>query len=141
MRSCLRHAAAGDLHEPEVIAAQARRMLQGSRGPGAGGRVRRQLARFPPFRGNRHRRSRAFPAFTDELRQAMFEEPVRFLLDVFQTNRPILDLLYAKRHVRESRPGQALRHPGVGGRRGRVGAGRRTPIAMIAAACCRWRRF
>ena len=29
-----------------------------------------------------------FPAFTDELREAMFEEPVRFLLDVFQT-RPL----------------------------------------------------
>ena len=58
----LAHAAAGDLHEPEVIAAQARRMLQDPRARGAGGRVRRQLARFPPFRGNQHRRSRAFPS-------------------------------------------------------------------------------
>ena len=36
-----------------------------------------------------------FPAFTNDLREAMFEEPVRFLLDVFQTNRPVLDMLYA----------------------------------------------
>ena len=37
-----------------------------------------------------------FPTFTNELRQAMFEEPVRLLLDVIQHDRPVLDLLYAK---------------------------------------------
>jgi hypothetical protein len=37
-----------------------------------------------------------FPSFNDELRDAMFEEPVRFLLDVFRRNRSILDLLYAR---------------------------------------------
>jgi hypothetical protein len=36
-----------------------------------------------------------FPAFTNELRQAMFEEPVRFFLDVVTRDRPVLDLLYA----------------------------------------------
>src|SRR5437762_1352448 len=35
-----------------------------------------------------------FPAFTNELRQAMFEEPVRYLVDVAQRNRSVLDLLY-----------------------------------------------
>ena len=35
-----------------------------------------------------------FPQFTDELRQAMFEEPVRYLSDVIQRDRSILDLLY-----------------------------------------------
>ena len=39
----------GDLHEPKVIAAQARRMLKDPRIRGAGRGVRRQLARFPPF--------------------------------------------------------------------------------------------
>jgi hypothetical protein len=37
-----------------------------------------------------------FPAFTNELRQAMFEEPVRFFLDVARADRPVLDFLYAK---------------------------------------------
>jgi hypothetical protein len=37
-----------------------------------------------------------FPAFDNDLRQAMFEEPVRFLTDLIQHNRPTLDLLYAK---------------------------------------------
>src|SRR5262249_4635043 len=35
-----------------------------------------------------------FPTFTNELRQAMFEEPVRYFIDVAQRNRSVLDLLY-----------------------------------------------
>ena len=87
--SCWRHAAAGDLHKPDVITAQARRMLQGSAHPRAGGRVRRQLARLPPLRRSIDTVDRErFPAFTNELREAMFEEPVRLLLDVFQHEPP-----------------------------------------------------
>ena len=92
----MQHAAAGDLHQPEVIAAQAKRMLQDPR--------IRALA--VEFGGNwldirdfaqigtvdRER----FATFSDELRDAMFEEPIRFLLDVFQRNRSILDFLYAR---------------------------------------------
>jgi hypothetical protein len=36
-----------------------------------------------------------FPAFNDELRRAMFEEPVRFFVDVAQSDRPVLDFLFA----------------------------------------------
>jgi hypothetical protein len=35
-----------------------------------------------------------FPTFTNELRQAMFEEPIRYFIDVVQQNRSILDLVY-----------------------------------------------
>jgi hypothetical protein len=35
-----------------------------------------------------------FPSFTNELRQAMFEEPIRYFVDVVQRNRSVLDLLY-----------------------------------------------
>jgi hypothetical protein len=35
-----------------------------------------------------------FPAFDDELRQAMFEEPVRLIEDALQNNRSVLDLIY-----------------------------------------------
>jgi mono/diheme cytochrome c family protein len=91
-----RHAAAGDLHQPEVMKAQARRMLQDARsralamefgGNWLGIRDFDQIGTVDRAR---------FPAFTDELKAAMFEEPVRFLLDVFQRNRPILDFLYAR---------------------------------------------
>ena len=33
----------------------------------------------------------------------MFEEPIRYFIDVAQRNRSVLDLLYGKRHLRESR--------------------------------------
>ncbi|MBM3458064.1 MAG: DUF1588 domain-containing protein, partial [Armatimonadetes bacterium] len=37
-----------------------------------------------------------FPSFDDALRTAMFQEPVHFFLDLFQQDRPVLDLLYGK---------------------------------------------
>ena len=92
----LQHAAAGDLRKPEVIKAQARRMLQDPR-------IRALAVEFGgnwlDFRDFGHigtvDRER-FPSFSDELREAMFEEPVHFLLDVFRNNRSILDFLYAR---------------------------------------------
>ena len=50
-----------------------------------------------------------FPEFTNELREAMFEEPIRFIDDV-DSQRP-LGARYAVRqlHVRQSRAGEALR--------------------------------
>lgn len=35
-----------------------------------------------------------FPAFTNELRDAMFEEPIRLIDEVIRHDRPLLDLLY-----------------------------------------------
>jgi hypothetical protein len=35
-----------------------------------------------------------FPAFTNELREAMFQEPIRLLSEVIRNDRPVLDLLY-----------------------------------------------
>ena len=84
----LRHAAAGDLHEPEVIAAQARRMLQDPRTRALAVEFGGNWLDFRRFEEINTVDRERFPAFTDELRQAMFEEPIRFLLDVFQTNRP-----------------------------------------------------
>jgi hypothetical protein len=37
-----------------------------------------------------------FPTFTNELRTAMFEEPIRFLADVVRSDRSVLELLYGK---------------------------------------------
>jgi hypothetical protein len=35
-----------------------------------------------------------FPSFTNELRQAMFEEPIRYFVDIAQRDRSVLDVLY-----------------------------------------------
>jgi hypothetical protein len=90
----LAHATAGDLHRPDMLTAQTRRMLRDAR-------VRRLATEFGgnwlDFRRFEEHNSvdrGRFPSFTNELRQAMFEEPVRYLVDVAQRNRSVLDLLY-----------------------------------------------
>src|SRR5207302_2451839 len=92
----LAHAAAGDLHRPEVLTAQARRMLRDPR-------VRRLATEFlgnwldvRRFEEHNSVDRDRFPSFTLELRQAMFEEPVRYFVDVAQRDRPVLDLLHGK---------------------------------------------
>jgi hypothetical protein len=90
----MKHAAAGDLQKPDVLAAQARRMMQH--------RHVRQLA--TEFAGNwldirRFEEHNAvdrerFPVFTSQLREAMFEEPIRFVQDVMQRDGSVLDFLY-----------------------------------------------
>lgn len=92
----LAKASAGELRKPEVLAAQARRMLKDPK-------VRRLATEFGgnwlDFRRfeehNAVDRTR-FPAFTDALRQAMFEEPLRFLTDQFQNDGNVLDSLYGR---------------------------------------------
>ena len=91
----MQHAAAGELHEPEVIKAQARRMLQDSRTRALAVEFGANWLGFRDFEQIGTVDRGRFPSFDDELRDAMFEEPIRFLLDVFQHNRSILDFLYA----------------------------------------------
>jgi hypothetical protein len=91
----LQLAASGKLHEPDIIVAQARRMLQDPRARALAvefGGNWLDIRRFEEIATVDRER---FPQFTDELRRAMFEEPIRFLLHVIQNNRSILDLLYA----------------------------------------------
>ncbi len=91
----LAHAAAGDLHEPKVITAQAHRMLQDPRSRALAVEFGGNWLDFRRFEMIGTVDLVRFPDFTGELKEAMFEEPVRFLLDVFQHNRPILDCLEA----------------------------------------------
>ena len=92
----LRHAAAGDLHQPQVIKAQARRMLQDPRVRALAVEFGGNWLDFRDFEQLGTVDRARFPSFSDGLRKAMFEEPIRFLLDVFQRNRPILDFLFAR---------------------------------------------
>jgi hypothetical protein len=92
----LRHAAAGDLRKPEIIKAQARRMLQDPRIRALAVEFGGNWLDFRDFKQIGTVDRERFPSFSDELKEAMFEEPVRFLLDVFRRNRSILDCLYAR---------------------------------------------
>src|SRR5438309_6240966 len=90
----LARAAAGDLHRPEVLKAQARRMLRDPRMRGLATEFAGNWLDFRRFEEHNSVDRERFPSFTNELRQAMFEEPVRYFLDVAQRNRSVLDLLY-----------------------------------------------
>jgi mono/diheme cytochrome c family protein len=90
----LAHAAAGDLHRPEVLTAQARRMLRDPKVRGLATEFAGNWLDFRRFEELNTVDRQRFPSFTDELRQAMFQEPIRYFMDVAQRNRSVLDLLY-----------------------------------------------
>lgn len=92
----LRHAASGDLHKPEVLTAQTRRMLHDPRVRALALEFAGNWLDFRRFEEHNAVDRDRFPAFTNDLREAMFEEPVRFFMDTFQNNRSVLDLVYGK---------------------------------------------
>src|SRR5262245_12873471 len=89
-------AAAGDLHKPDVISAQARRMLKDDRARGLAVEFGGNWLDFRRFEELNTVDRERFASFDNELRESMFEEPIRFMLDVFQNDRSVLDFLYAK---------------------------------------------
>jgi hypothetical protein len=91
----LSHATAGDLHKPEVLITQARRMLKDDRARGLAIEFGGNWLDFRRFEELNTVDRERFTSFDTDLRTAMFEEPIRFMLDVFQHNRPVLDFLYA----------------------------------------------
>ena len=90
----LARAAAGDLKKPGVLAAQARRMLKDDRANGLAIDFAGNWLDFRRFEEHNAVDRQRFPSFTNELREAMFQEPVRFIEDVTRNGRSILDLLY-----------------------------------------------
>ncbi len=95
-RELLAHAAAGDLHHSEVLAAQSRRMLRDPRVRALALEFGGNWLDFRRFEEHNAVDRERFPAFNDTLRQSMFEEPLRYLMDTFQNDRSTLDLLYGK---------------------------------------------
>ena len=80
-----------------------------------------------------------FPSFTNDLREAMFEEPVRFIDDVIRNDRSVLDLLYGNYTFVNPVLAKHYGMPEVDGRRRTTGCASTTPTSTAAAACCRWR--
>jgi hypothetical protein len=95
-RELLSHAASGELQKPEVLAAQARRMLRDGRIRGLATEFSGNWLDFRRFEEHNSVDRGRFPSFNDELRQAMFEEPVRFFVDLAQNDRPINEFVDAK---------------------------------------------
>lgn len=91
----LQHAEAGDLHDPDVLLQQTRRMLRDRRVRGLAVEFGANWLDVRRFETHNSVDRERFPSFDDELRRAMFEEPIRFFVDVAQHDRSILDFLYA----------------------------------------------
>ncbi len=92
----LAHAAAGDLHRPETLGEQTRRMLRNPRVRALALEFGGNWLDFRRFEEHNAVDRERFPSFDDDLRAAMFEEPTRFLMDTFQQDRSVLDWLYGK---------------------------------------------
>lgn len=92
----LAHAAAGDLHRPEVLLAQSRRMLRHDRVRGLATEFAGNWLDFRRFEEHNAVDRERFPGFTDDLRSAMFEEPIRFIVDLARSERSVLDCLYGR---------------------------------------------
>ena len=90
----LSHAASGDLVRPEVLLAQTRRMLKDDRVRGLATEFTGNWLDFRRFENHNAVDRERFPAFTGELREAMFQEPIRYVEDMLRNDRPVLDLIY-----------------------------------------------
>jgi hypothetical protein len=88
-------AAAGDLHRPDVLLAQARRLLADDRARGLATEFAANWLDIRRFEQHNSVDRERFPSFTNELRQAMFDEPIHFFIDLVQNDRSVLDFLYA----------------------------------------------
>ena len=90
----LSHAKAGDLSNPAVLTTQIRRMLKDDRARGLATEFGGNWLDFRRFENHNAVDRGRFPGFTNELREAMFEEPIRFIADLIQNDRSVLDFLY-----------------------------------------------
>ncbi len=90
----LRHAAANDLQKPAVLLAQARRMMKDARVRGLATEFTGNWLNFRLFETNNAVDRARFPQFNSDLREAMFQEPIRYVEDTIQNNRSVLDLIY-----------------------------------------------
>ena len=91
----LAHAAVGDLHQPAVLVAEAKRMLRDDRVRGLATEFAGNWLAFRRFEEHNSVDRERFASFTNELRQAMYEEPIRFFVDLAQRGGSVLDLLDA----------------------------------------------
>jgi hypothetical protein len=94
-QALLDRAAAGELHRPDVLIAQARRMLRDERIRGLATDFAGNWLDIRRFEQHNSVDRNRFPQFDNALRQAMFEEPIRFFIDLAANDRSVLDLLYA----------------------------------------------
>ena len=85
----------GQLSQPDVLVSQVRRMIGDSRIQGFVKEFTGNWLDYRRFEEHNSVDRERFPQFTDELRAAMFEEPVYFFRDLLQRNGQLDELLTA----------------------------------------------
>jgi hypothetical protein len=93
----LAKAASGALKQPAALASEVRRMLKDERARRFVTEFAGNWLDFRRFEEHNTVDRERFPSFDNELREAMFEEPVRLIVDVVRQDKPVLKLLYGKR--------------------------------------------
>lgn len=91
----LQHAAAGSLHESSVLTSQVRRMMKDSRIRGLATEFLGNWLDFRRFEEHNAVDRERFPEFNNELRQAMYEEPIRFFVDLAERDGSVTELIDA----------------------------------------------
>lgn len=94
-RELLAAAARGELQTEKGLLAQTRRMLKDNRIRGLALEFGGNWLDFRHFENHNSVDRERFPSFNDELRQSMFEEPVRFFMNLAGEDRSILEFLFA----------------------------------------------
>jgi hypothetical protein len=92
----LQRAAAGDLANHDVLLGQARRLLADQRSRALAVEFGGNWLDFRRFESHNSVDRARFPIFTNELRQAMYEEPIQFFMDLIARDGSVLDFLYAR---------------------------------------------
>ncbi len=82
-----RTAAAGRLHEPQVLAQQTQRMLKDARVRSLAIEFGTQWIHVRGFDELKEKNEKLFPMFDDTLRKAIYEESILFFQDLFQADR------------------------------------------------------
>lgn len=91
----LRHAAAGDLQDATVLTSQVRRMMKDSRIRGLATEFLGNWLDFRRFEEHNAVDRERFPAFNNQLRQAMYEEPIRFFVDLAERDGSLTEFIGA----------------------------------------------
>ena len=85
----------GKLRDETELVSQTRRMMKDPRIDGFAREFFGQWLRYRDYLAKDPINAPAFPGYDDALRQAMFDEPTRFAIDVIQNDRSVLELLHS----------------------------------------------
>jgi hypothetical protein len=108
-------AVAAELHDPAVMEAQLRRMLQDERVIGMAAEFGARWLGTRDFVENHGRNLQFFPEFTPSVRAALAEEPIWFFADQFRHDRPVMDVIASDAIVINDVLAQHYGIPGVTG--------------------------